>query len=514
MPRRPDPIGANATLQYAVLSSTTLAGAYTAVAANYRQRVNPQLPVSRTALFIRSSAKLGVCAGALGAAVNWYYYSGFASVVVSQQVPDTKPWKLYTWTKSRTVEDGCLAGAAFGLAASIPTLLMRRPAIPRWTRCFGMAQIGAYSGVLVAHGYLQYTGKRQEAYKHLDRQLKRRSLGFWNIYWDKNLMAQLNPIMQMYVRHNGLWYTQLLPVEAYEESEHNSGQMVMSIISDKNVSTPTSTEQKVEEPPYYTQAFDYAETLKDIDVDSTLQEMQRLEQDRANYLAEAEYLLFLNAQKAHEYCHLNATLDDDERRHRLEELHMLELSYDRLRGFASAIDTQLVRWRLALQHKALFDAKAPYGDAVADWFPTPELMDFEKHRPDQSIVELRALQVHIVNDIRRFTWLVEDTRYEQGMRDRWRRDLDYGRVILRVIDQIVVELERTAAARTVVVGGTAGGEEKSKQDVAQNVKTVEANTPDRNEEVAHENGAQGDTLAAKDKVPKLQNGGLERDKPQ
>ncbi|KAF1947612.1 hypothetical protein EJ02DRAFT_461190 [Clathrospora elynae] len=76
-----------------------------------------------------------------------------------------------------------------------------------------MTNIGTCTGVLGAHGYFQYTGERQKAYKRLDRQLKRRSLEFWAIFWDIPLMTQLDSIMQRYLRHNGVWHTLLLPAE-------------------------------------------------------------------------------------------------------------------------------------------------------------------------------------------------------------------------------------------------------------------------------------------------------------
>jgi hypothetical protein len=41
--------------------------------------------------------------------------------------------KLYKSTERHIVNDGVLVGAAFGLAASITTLFMQRPATPHWT---------------------------------------------------------------------------------------------------------------------------------------------------------------------------------------------------------------------------------------------------------------------------------------------------------------------------------------------------------------------------------------------
>jgi hypothetical protein len=60
VPGRPDLIGANGAAQYSIITSTGLAAAYTSFASNYHQRIIPSLPISTTALFIRSSARLGV----------------------------------------------------------------------------------------------------------------------------------------------------------------------------------------------------------------------------------------------------------------------------------------------------------------------------------------------------------------------------------------------------------------------------------------------------------------------
>ena len=126
------------------------------------KRETPHYSLSQPTLLIRSLAKLGLWAGVLGTAANRYYHTRFTSVVVAQKTHMLKPWKLYDSTMSFTVDDGCLLGAGLGFAASVPILFLRRPVMPRWTRCLGLTNGGACIGIVGAHGYLQYTIERQK----------------------------------------------------------------------------------------------------------------------------------------------------------------------------------------------------------------------------------------------------------------------------------------------------------------------------------------------------------------
>ncbi|KAL6711151.1 hypothetical protein ACN47E_005682 [Coniothyrium glycines] len=440
VPQRPEPLGANATLQYAVCSSTALAVAYTSFAARFRRRVTPRQPISRTVLFMRSSATLGLWAGVLGGALNWYYHSSFASVVLAQKVHGVRPWELYKKTEEYTVDDGMLAGAAMGLAAAVPTLILRRPAIPVWMRLLGPANIGACAGVLGAHGCLQYAGERQKAYERLGKRLQRRSLVFWSIFWDKELMARLNPLWQHYVRHQGIWYTQMLPDHVFEQAEESPqpSEKAGSAI----VGSAAAAEQQVqEEPPFYTKPFDYAEDLRQIDFDTTLSEMERLEMEKAGLLAEAEYLLFVNAQKEHAYCHLGQ-VDGDERQCRLQEIHLIEIAYNRLRSAAHAIDMKLVKWHMSLRHKAIWDQTGTWKSDVRDWMPRSSTINFVEHRPSIAISEMERFASQIAAEVRRFEELSVDTRYTPIQRERWRKDLEDGRILLKAADRIAFELRQ------------------------------------------------------------------------
>lgn len=439
IPKRPDPLGANATLQHTVIGSTSLAASYTAFASSYAQRLHPSQSISRTAIFIRSSARLGLWAGALGAAVNWYYYKAFIGVVASEKKLDIGPRKLYDWTPRLTVDDGALAGAALGLAASIPMLFMRRPAIPQWTRFLGMTNIGACAGVLGAHGCLQYTGERQKAYKRLEPRLKQKSLEFWGIFWDKELMAQFDPLVQHYVRHNGIWHASNLPFDAYNQSVEDVNTLD-STIAASSTEAPIQAEQQLQLVAYYTPPFDYAEDLARISVESTLAKMAELEAKKQALLKEAEYLLFANAQKAYNYCH-GKDMADDERQQRKQEIHILEIAYNRLRADANAIDIKLIKWRLSLQHKAILNTYPAANDSLESWLPTSTTMKYKTHDPTMSIQEMEKFQSQIAAEVKIFENYMMESGHPPQEYERCRKDLEDGRVLLRAVDKVVWELE-------------------------------------------------------------------------
>ncbi|KAJ4378139.1 hypothetical protein N0V83_000972 [Neocucurbitaria cava] len=414
---------------------------------------------------------------------------------------------------------------ALGLAASIPTLFMRRPAIPRWSRCLGMANIGACAGIVGAHGYFQYTGERQKAYKRLERRLKRRSLEFWAIFWDKTLMAQFNPIIQQYVRHNGIWYTHHLPDEIYEQPEDYGRRLIKRKKAEPNAMAPADAEVQPEEPAYYTQPFDYADDLRQIDAEATLEKIEELEAEKVALLEEAEYLLFINARKEHEYCHLGE-IDDDERQTRLQEIHLVEIAYNRLRGAAHSIEVRLEKWRLSLQHKAIWEAAESGDDKVVDWLPKSARIDFYSHSPTLSIQEMEKFQTQIAAEVQRFEELVTDHRYSKERRDRWKKDLEDGRILLRAADYVVFELER--------IQRTVGGAATSVQAAAAEQAQLEYRAPaDAKTDMVVESAGQvkvaegeaklgahpldekrpGKTQVDKEKSTKPPDGSLESDQP-
>ena len=381
----------------------------------------------------------------LGVAADWYYNSRFTSVVLAQRKQEAAPWKLYEKAKEFTVDDGCLVGAGFGLAASIPALFMRRPAIPRWARCLGMVNIGACAGVLVTHGYLGYTGERKKAYARLDCRLERRSIAFWDLFWDKQAMARFNPLIQLYVRHNTLWYAQQLPDSAYDQADRQDAEFDQSRASaEYAVSLETAYEQN--DQSYYLPPFDYAEDLKYISVDATHAKIEEHETEIAALLKEAEFILHVSAHRQYEYCHLQDA-DDEERRQRLEELQLLHITYNKLRSAAEQLQTRLINWRMSLQHKALVDASGPTNASVAAWLPR-SAHDFTAHKPALALQELERTQAALDAEVKSFEAGIAHPGYPKEKKDRWRLDLEDGRSLLRVADKIVWEFEkmRDAAA--------------------------------------------------------------------
>ncbi|KAF1920980.1 hypothetical protein BDU57DRAFT_509500 [Ampelomyces quisqualis] len=456
IPKRPDPLGADATLQYAVIGSAALAGTYTSFASSHARRVHPSRPVPRIATFVRSSARLGVWAGALGVAANCYYYNAFVGVIMTEQNLPVKPWKLYERTKRVTVDDGALAGAALGLATSMPTLLMRRPAIPRWTRVVGATNIGACAGMLGAHAYLQYNGERQKAYVRLEQRMKRRALEYWGIFGDKELMSRFDPLIQQYITHHAMWYSSHMVYDASEQP--------VSTSPTANQATEICPASAPAEPPpeaYYVPPYDYLEYLKQIDVERQRTEMEELEIERHSLLKESDYVFRINAERKHRYCH-TTEMTDDERARWLRELHLCEITYNRLASAVNVNDIKIAKIKLALQHKAAFEARAQTKSSVESWLP-PMLstnLDTGTHDPTMTIQELEKFRAEIVADITRFEESLTTPGFGESQRERWRKDIEDARVFLKAVDQVVWELENEKNRLRVKTEEAPGGEEK------------------------------------------------------
>jgi hypothetical protein len=435
-PRRPDALGANATLQYTVIGSTTLAASYTVFASSYLQRVHPTQSLSRPAIFIRSSAKLGLWAGALGAAVNWYYYKAFIGVTASYTNLSIIPRKLYACTPSITADDGALAGAALGLVASVPTLFSRRPTIPQWTRCLGMMNIGACVGTAGTHGYLQYTGERQKAYKQLEHRTKQKTFELSHIFLDKELMARFDPLVQQYVRHSVVWHASCLPVDA--TNEFTEGVSTPMVAHDTGASMQTQQPEKIASHPPLP---DYAQDLAKTSTPSTLARIAALETEKKALTDEAEYLLSFTAQKQYKHYHSKDT-PEDERRQRLQEIDILQFFYDRLRFAAYAIDVELAKARLFVQHKTITEAHPASDDVLESWLPRTQSIDYKSHDPAMSLGEMEKLQSEVAADVRAFESSMAMSGGDKDYYERCRMGLAEGRVVLGAVDGVVWELER------------------------------------------------------------------------
>jgi len=400
---------------------------------------------------------------------------------VSQKLPKAKKSRLYKWTKKHTVEDGALVGAALGLAVSVPTLFARRLPIPRWTQCFGMMNTGACTGILGAHAYFQYTGDRQRAYRRLDRRLRQRSLEFWAIFWDKELMARLDPIMQQYVRHQAIWYTQLLPDKVFKEAEEPGRGRVKN--KKPGATGQTIVTQQPPELPYYVQPFDYAEDLELINVESTLVKIKEMEAEKKDLLDEAEYLLMFNAQQQYDYCHRVGSMDQDERRRRLHEILVVDIAWNRLRNAADAITMRLTHWRLSLQHKAAWEASNSGDDHVNEWLPRPDRIDFASHKPTLSLQQVSRMQGDIDFEVKTFERLCADEMLPKETREARKQDAEDGRVMLRATDHVLFRLEKarnsveclekTTAAAVAAAAEEEQEEAEKEKDVVESPNTIE-----------------------------------------
>ena len=125
-------------------------------------------------------------------------------------------------------------------------------------------------------------------------------------------MARFNPLIQLYVRHNTLWYAQQLPDSAFDQADRQDAESAQSRTSaEYAVSLETTYEHN--DQSYYLPPFDYAEDLKYISVDATHAKIEEHEMEIAALLKEAEFILHVSAHRQYEYCHLQDA-DDEERR--------------------------------------------------------------------------------------------------------------------------------------------------------------------------------------------------------
>lgn len=361
-----------------------------------------------------------------------------------------------------------------------------------------MTNIGACAGILGAHGYLQYTGERQKAYKRFDRRLKRRSLEFREIFWDKMMMAKFSPLIQQYIRHNGIWYTSKLPRDAHQQPDNYGGSTVNIVKADPEALV--QAEQPPEEQAYYVSPYDYADDLKQIDVESTRAKMEELKAEKQALLEEAEYLTIYNVQKQYEYCHTK-NMDDDERRRRLQEIHLCEIAFNRVWTAAHAIDIKLIKWSLSLQHKAIIEAHPGADDTLESWLPPSITINYNTHDPAISVQEMEKFQTQIAAEVKKFEELIAYPGYTKEKKALWKRDLEDGRVLLRAADHILWELEKSKKAL-----------ERKKAEEVVRLRILPAETS-QGEKKMMENEEPDRTQLPEDKAAKPSSGSLEPDKP-
>lgn len=424
------------------MSSTALAAGYASVATAFARRVTPHTDVSRTAFFIKSSARLGVWAALAGAAINYHYHTRFTSVVLERTVKEPAPPKLWEKTDKYTVDDGCLAGAAAGFVAFLPTLFVRRPRVSWLGRMLGMTSIGACTGILAAHSYFQYTGERQKAVETLDRQRHRRSLEFHHIFWDKLLMSKFDPLIQQYIRHNGIWHANLIPEEAYDAPEKYG-------LSTTESSAATDVPTSGESTAHYLAATDPSQHLKNLDVESIQREIENCERERQSLLKEAEYINYDLSRRQYEFCSKAAELSEDDKQTHLRELQLIAVVWNRIRVSADERDRRISIGKHWLKQKAALEAQ----QSRSAWLPAATLLtDPEAHDPTLSISELKVFQMQLTGEIKHFEDLLRSqAKQHVAQRDKTRKDLDDARTMLRAADLVIWEMEK-------MVKGTAKGD--------------------------------------------------------
>jgi len=374
-----------------------------------------------------------------------------------------------------------------------------------------MTNIGACAGIVGAHGYFQYTGERQKAYTCLDRSLKRRSLEFWAIFWDKQLMARFNPLVQQYIRHNGIWYTYHLPHKVLDQPDNYGG----GTVKKKTSTDAQASEQPPEEKPYYTQPYDYANNLRQIDAELTRSKINDLEIETEALLKEAEYLLYVAAQKEYEYCHLK-NMDADERQVRLQEIQLLRIAYNRVHVAANANDVKITKWEKSLKHKLLFEAHSSGEDTLEAWLPATTRVDHKTHDPTLSIQEMEKCSTEISAGVKRFEELCKHPGYEQRQKERWKKDLEDGRTMLKAVDHVLWELEkkRKALEERKVDGKIVESVTPTQQtEVAAAQKGMTAEAKVEKTEAGAEDKQAVKTRVDKAKATKPPSGSLEPDKP-
>lgn len=138
-------------------------------------------------------------------------------------------------------------------------------------------------------------------------------------------------------------------------------------------------------------------------------------------------------------------MDEDERKRLMREIFLIEISFNRIRGAANAIDIKLEKWRMSLHHKALLESSSG-NTSVAEWLPNSGNIDYGRHRPTLSIQEIEKFQTQIGGEVKRFEELVTNKGYPKEKREKWKKDLEDGRRLLQAADYIVFQLEKTEKA--------------------------------------------------------------------
>ncbi|KAH7138981.1 hypothetical protein B0J11DRAFT_515769 [Dendryphion nanum] len=466
VPKRHEPLAANATLQNSVIASTAIAAGYTSYARNFSKRLGYNNGQSIPGIFIRSSARAGIWCACVGAVANWYYHYSFTAPVVLLSGVEHTPYKIWERTEKYTVDDGFLAGAGLGLASA---LFLRRIPISWWAKFVGMGNLGAFTGVTASHAWFHYKGERQPSVAALEEWHKRRNLEFHWVYWNKLFMSKLSPAAQGYVILNGIFKSNSLPEEAYQTPEKfGIVGIADSPTSDESTTADGTTEQpEIPYTGYYTKPYDHAENLRNIDVQNTREKMADMEIEKKNLWKESEFILTEMVKRQYDYCHTTPT-EEDERQRCQREIQILEISYNRIRLDADYLDRKLLLWEKSLKQKAAWASEADGGGKLEQWFPKITRVNPDTHDPTLSIQEVTKTRDQLVKDIANFQ---EQEKTATGTnKANIKQDLEDARTLLRAADRIVFELEK----RAKLVEGTKSTEKTEEQSHREEVTTEKA----------------------------------------
>ncbi|KAF2263782.1 hypothetical protein CC78DRAFT_617406 [Lojkania enalia] len=431
IPKRPDSLGSIPEIQYSVVYSNLLAGAYALYARRYSSHWDPALTAK--GLFIRSSAKIGLSFTLLGSAVSWWHHHNDSALVTQLTRQKLTPGKLLQKTERYTVDDGAFVGAGVGLIASF-----QRSPIPFWMRCVGLINIGALCGIVVSHGYLHYIGERQRAKSILRPQEKERGVQFRIIVSNKPLMARLEPARQAYVMTMAIYTRQ--PQDGFKRHNPEPSFPALQPFPDTPIDEINAKAKEIAGVMTVLRYRPIGEPdqLDVINLEQRQEELADLMRVRHERLGGAEYLLHEWSRKRYELYHMTH-LDEDERQMRNRELRILGASIRLLYEEADKLNRNITFMKLDVQHKKAFDA----GMDLASW--TPPLQDKHLYNPKNyvPILALQAieqLRTKLRKEVKAFEMSSDILQKDQGLA----KNADDARAMLRAADCIHLELEAEA----------------------------------------------------------------------
>ena len=212
------------------------------------------------------------------------------------------------------------------------------------------------------------------------------------------------------------------------------------MLAKKSATTPVLATSPETDDRFYTsyQAFD--DYLKILDVERTQRENEGYRQERQSLLKEAEYLYYELTKKQYLLCNTVHSNEDD-RQQQLREIEVTTFLYNRLHIRAEELRRGIHFNNVWMQQKAALDSH----DARTAWLSSTTMFDPDSHDPKISIREMKALGDRFASDVKHWEGLCHSQASEAvARREKYMRDLDDARALLRAADQMVYEMERNA----------------------------------------------------------------------